>query len=217
MKTAKKTKTSSKKKVAKDAQDSWHSNVAASFILIGVVGLIASFSLALERLASLIDPNRVALCDINPILSCGSVMSSTQASLLGIPHSFLGIAAFSALITVGIVLLAGAKLAQWFWGLLLLGSFIGFLSVQYLVYQSLFVLNTLCPWCMVVWLIVVPLFFIVTAYVTKYKLITFKSNFLNQSMSFIGRHAFTITVLWFIAVIYFIIVEFWSYWSLLLL
>ena len=186
-------------------------------VATGGAGLIASFWLALERLASLADPDRVALCDINPILSCGSVMDSAQASLFGIPHSFLGIAIFSALITVGVVLLAGAKLSSWFWQALLLGSLVGFLSVQYLVYQSLFVLNTLCPWCMVIWVSVVPLLFLTSGYIAKHKLVSFQNSAIEKTVVFMSKHAFTITALWFIAVIYMIVVQFWHYWSTVIL
>ncbi len=185
-------------------------------IISGAVGLIASFALSLERLASLVDPDRVALCDINPILNCGSIMESAQASLFGVPHSFLGIATFSVLISVGVVLLATTKLAQWFWQLLLIGSLFGFLSVQYLVYQSLFILNTLCPWCIVIWLAVAPLFFVVSAYLVRHNVLKFKFSALQITISFIAKHAFTIAALWFITVIYMIVVQFWFYWSTLL-
>jgi uncharacterized membrane protein len=210
----KKAKSTTSKKKAQPVNRLQSKNGYGLFLVgSGLVGLIASFSLALERLAGLADPDRVALCDINPILSCGSVMESAQASLFGIPHSFLGIAVFSALITIGVVLLAGAKFAEWFWQLLLAGSLVGFLSVQYLVYQSLFVLNTLCPWCMVIWVAVLPLLFITAGYVTKNKLITFSNAYLGKAVGFIGKHGFTIVALWFIAVIYMIVVQFWYYWS----
>ncbi|WP_390178943.1 vitamin K epoxide reductase family protein, partial [Microbacterium sp. MTN4-26] len=35
--------------------------------------------------------------------------------------------------------------------------------VVWLIGQSIYVLGTLCPWCLVVWLTTLPLFFIVTA------------------------------------------------------
>ncbi len=206
--------------MAKDKQNiriyDWRRALPIYLVIGGVVGLLASFSLSLEKLASLADPTRTALCDINPVLSCGSVMDSAQASLFGIPHSFIGIGLFSALITVGVLLLTGSKLAQWIWATLIGVSVLGFLAVQYLVYQSIFVLQALCPWCMVVWLIVVPIFFGVTAYVMRHKLLALENSAIRKSLSFINNHGGLLLTIWFIIVAYLIIVQFWFYWSTLL-
>ncbi len=37
----------------------------------------------------------------------------------------------------------------------------------WLITQSLFVLATLCPWCMVTWSVVIPSFFVVTLHVLR--------------------------------------------------
>lgn len=206
--------------MAKDKKNlqayNWKRVLPLYLVIGGAFGLLASFSLSLEKLASLADPNRTALCDINPILNCGSVMDSAQASLFGIPHSFIGIGLFSALIAVGVVLLAGAKLAQWFWAVFIGTSFFGFLAVQYLVYQSIFVLQTLCPWCMVVWLITVPIFFGVTAFAMRHKSLTLNNKSVQRSLEFVNNHGALLLGIWFIIVLYLIIIQFWFYWSTLL-
>jgi hypothetical protein len=38
------------------------------------------------------------------------------------------------------------------------------LFVGWLIGQSIFVLGTLCPWCMVVWTVTIPMFWAVTLY-----------------------------------------------------
>ena len=65
--------------------------------------------------------------------------------------------AFIAPIAVGMALLAGARFSAWFWGLYQLGLLGGFALVGWLQYQSIFALGTLCPWCMVAWLVMIPL------------------------------------------------------------
>ncbi len=194
----------------------WERFLPTFLVISGGLGFIASLSLMLEKIASLEQPGRVPLCDINPILSCGSVMDSAQASLFGIPHSLLGVGIFAALMTLGIALIAGARLKPWFWNAVLGASLIGFISVQYLVYQSLFVIRALCPWCMVIWVAVVPIMFGVIAYGVRQQIFQFKQPAVQPTLRFIAKHNVTIIAVWFIIVVYMIIVQFWYYFSTLL-
>ena len=132
-------------------------------LLGGLVGLAAAFDLTYERIASLIDPGHVISCDFNPVLSCGSIMSTPQASVFGFPNPLLGVAGFAVVATAGAALLAGARLADWFWAGLQLGAVGGLVFVHWLIVQSLYVIGALCPYCMVVWAVVIPLFWYVTA------------------------------------------------------
>lgn len=54
-------------------------------LIAGAIGLVASMTLTVEKIDILLDPSYVPSCNINPILSCGSVMMTPQASLLGFP------------------------------------------------------------------------------------------------------------------------------------
>lgn len=131
---------------------------AISTIILGLVGWYASLKLAIEYLTVLKDPGYTPSCDISPLVTCGPNMDSWQGSLFGFSNTLLGIAAFVAPIVVGVALLAGARLRPWFWWIYLLGNTAGFVFVIWLSWQSVFRLGTLCPWCMVVWLVMVPLF-----------------------------------------------------------
>ena len=42
-------------------------------IIGGFFGLLAAFELTLEKIAVTADPNYIPECDINPVLSCGSI------------------------------------------------------------------------------------------------------------------------------------------------
>ena len=59
----------------------------------GVVGFIAAAVLLVERIRLAQDSDYVPTCSLNPVLSCGSVMETAQASLLGFPNPIIGVAA----------------------------------------------------------------------------------------------------------------------------
>ena len=54
---------------------------------------LASLTLTVEKIELLIDPSYVPSCSINPVLSCGSVMVTHQASVFGFPNPLIGIVA----------------------------------------------------------------------------------------------------------------------------
>lgn len=141
--------------------------VALSFLLIaaGVVGWWAAFSLTMEKFEALENPGRAASCDFSVLVQCSANLDSPQGSLFGFPNPLIGLAAWIAPIVVGVALLAGARFAKWFWVVFWLGFVAAISFVIWLISQSLFVLGTLCPWCMVTWSVTIPSFLAVTAYV----------------------------------------------------
>lgn len=129
----------------------------------GALGLLAAFQLTLEKVRVLADPDYVPGCDLNPVLSCGSVIVTPQAEVFGFPNPVLGLIGFTAVITLGVLMLARVSLPRWVWVGLNIGALAGFAFVQWLVWQSLYSIGSLCPWCMVVWAVTVPIFVWVTA------------------------------------------------------
>lgn len=128
----------------------------------GAFGLLAAFQLMLERIRVLQDSNYVPACDINPVLSCGSIISTDQASAFGFPNPIIGLISYPIVITIGVLLLSGVQLARWVWWGLNLGAAFGFGFVLWLMFQSLYVIGALCPWCMVAWAATIPIFWAVT-------------------------------------------------------
>ncbi|MEA9986859.1 vitamin K epoxide reductase family protein [Subtercola sp. RTI3] len=141
--------------------------LAIFLIVAGVVGWVASFTLTLEKIEILINPSYVPSCNISVLVSCGPNMASAQGSLFGFPNPIIGVACFVAVIVVGVGILAGARFAKWFWVLFNVGIALALVFVIWLISVSIFVLGTLCPYCMVVWVTVIPLFWYVTAYNLK--------------------------------------------------
>jgi len=141
-----------------------HNYRQTAWILIvgGVVGIFASIELIVQKIAVLSNPDFVPNCDINPVLSCGSVINTEQASLFGFPNPVLGAIGFTIVIMFGALLFAGVELPRSMWLGLNLGALAGMFFVIWLVGQSLYVIGALCPWCMVVWSITIPIFWQVT-------------------------------------------------------
>ncbi|MER5650580.1 vitamin K epoxide reductase family protein [Streptosporangium sp. NPDC002524] len=181
----------------------------------GAIGLGAAFTLTVEKIALLKDPSYVPSCSVNPVLSCGSVMTTPQAEVFGFPNPLLGIAAFALVATVGAALLSGARLGRWFWLGLQAGVTFGVVFVHWLVFQSLYVIGALCPYCMLVWAVTIPIFLYVTLHNLHRRRSAAPAGGRRVVEALTGYHTVVLTV-WFLTLLTLIGVRFWSYWSTLL-
>lgn len=187
---------------------------AWTLILSGILGWIAAFTLTLERLHVATNPEATLSCDLNPFISCKSVMLTEQARLFGFPNPLIGLAAFIFPIAVGFAILAGAKFALWFWRIFATGITMGFLFVVWLWTQSTFVINVLCPYCMVAWVAMVPLFWTVVLFLVR-------EGVIDTPLRLAGffDRAYERVWLWVLVtdlvMATIIIVRFWSYWPAL--
>ncbi|WP_135849081.1 vitamin K epoxide reductase family protein [Serinibacter arcticus] len=135
---------------------------AIAVVVLASIGLVASFALMLERIAVLVDPNHVPSCSFNALVSCTEAMSSAQGALFGFPNPLIGVMAFPVVVAAGAALLGGARLARWYWAGLQVGVILALVFVHFLIYTSLYQLGALCPYCMAVWAVTIPLFVMVT-------------------------------------------------------
>jgi len=181
----------------------------------GSIGFLAAFTLTIEKIQMLKDPAFVPSCNLSPLLSCGSVMITDQASVFGFANSLIGITGFAVVVTIGMGLLAGAKYKRWFWLGLQAGTIFGIAFVHWLMYQSIFVIGKLCPYCMVVWSIMLPIFFYTTLYNLRVSNIKTAGK-LKQFSGFVQRHHGDILILWYLLIIGTILVRFWDYWQTLI-
>jgi uncharacterized membrane protein len=181
-------------------------------LIAGVIGLAASMALTVEKFKILLDPHYVPSCNINPIVSCGSVMTTPQASLLGFPNPLLGVIGFTVVVVTGVLAVAKIPLPQWYWIGLAVGTVVGAVLVHWLIFQSLYRIGALCPYCMVVWAVTIPLLVVLMSIVFR--------PVLDRGDSAVARVLYqwrwSIVTLWFTAVFLMIMVRFWDYWSTLL-
>lgn len=136
--------------------------LAIVLIITGVIGWYAAFRLVLDKLDVLENPQADLDCNISVLVQCGKNLGSWQGAILGFPNPILGVAGFIAPIAVGVALLAGAGFARWFWITFNVGVLGAFAFCLWLAFESIFALNTLCPWCMVVWSATIPMFWTLT-------------------------------------------------------
>lgn len=187
--------------------------LSAWWVLIaGLIGLVASMTLTVEKIDILLNPSYVPSCNINPILSCGSVMITPQASLLGFPNPLLGLVAFTVVVVTGLLALTKVALPQWYWVGLTVGLLAGAVFVHWLIFQSLYRINALCPYCMVVWAVTMSLLVVVASIAGRPALQDRQTG--PAWVAFQWR--WSIAALWFTAVFLLIMARFWDYWSTLL-
>ena len=132
------------------------------YVLGGGLGLDAAAALTLEKIAKLRDPSYVPTCSLNPVVSCGSVMDSRQAEAFGFPNPLIGVAAFAVVVTTGVAVLAGFQPPRWYRLATNAGTGFGVVFVHWLILTSLYDIHALCPYCLVVWFVTIPLFWYTT-------------------------------------------------------
>jgi uncharacterized membrane protein len=181
-------------------------------LIAGVVGLIASFTLTVEKVELLLNPLYVPSCNINPIVSCGSVMATPQASAFGFPNSLIGIAGFSVVTVTGVLAVTKVPLPHWYWGGIAAGTLAGAVFVHWLIFQSLYRIGALCPYCMVVWVVTISLLVVVGTVAVG----PTGEGPHSAVMRELYRWRWSIAALWFTAVFLLILSRFWDYWSTLL-
>lgn len=195
-----------KKKLTLDRVIPW------MLVIGGVIGMICSLIISIDKVKLLQNPNFKPSCDLNPIVSCGSVMASKQGSAFGFPNPWLGLAAFATLVTVGMGIFAGAKFKRWFWLGLIAGISLGLIFAYWLLYESVYRIHALCPYCLTVDVVVITLFWYVTLYCFDQKFIVLPKRF-DKAVAFARRHHLDILFVWFLVTIVIILKHFWYYYG----
>lgn len=116
----------------------------------GIAALAASFTLTLEKFHLYEDPNAILSCSINIVLNCTQVMQTWQASVFGFPNMLIGLVAFPVVITVALAGLAGVKFPRWWLVLANIGFLLGGIFSYWLFFNSVYDIQVLCPWCLIV-------------------------------------------------------------------
>lgn len=183
---------------------------SAWWVLIGgVIGLASALTLTIEKIEILINPEYVPSCSINPVLSCGSVMITPQASVFGFPNPLLGIVGFAVVVVTGVLAVARVSLPRWYWAGLAAGALLGTVFVHWLIFQSLYRIGALCPYCMVVWSVTIPLLVVATSIAAQ------PQRSANALVRGLYTWRWSLVALWFTAVVLMILERFWTYWSTL--
>ena len=197
-----------------ESQDSASVRTGVAMVLLGLLGLLGSAALTVERILVASDPDHVPSCTFNPVLTCTTAMLSDEGSLFGIPNPLLGVAGFPVVMATGATLLAGARLRPWYWLGMWLGTVAGVVFVHFLVYVSLARVNALCPYCMVVWVATIPLFAVVSAYAIPRGALGARAASSTVVQDLLALRWWLVG-LWFAVLVALAGIVFWDYWSTL--
>ena len=127
--------------------DGW---IFGTMLFSACLSLTASLVLSIDAVRLAADPSVSLSCNLNAIISCGTVGSSWQAQLLGFPNAFLGLIAEPVVITIAVASLGGVRFPRWFMFSAQMVYSLGFIFAYWLFYQSMFYIGALCPWCLLV-------------------------------------------------------------------
>lgn len=119
-------------------------------LVSGILGLASAFVLTIEKFVLLANPEAKLSCSFNLVLNCAQVMQTPQASVFGFPNSLIGLMAFSVVIAVAVAGLSGVVFPRKFMFAAQIGYALGLIFAYWLFFQSVYVIQILCPWCLVV-------------------------------------------------------------------
>lgn len=185
--------------------DKW---IFGLILVFGLVGLIASFVLSIEEFILIKDPEATLSCSLNAVLNCSTVMQTWQASVFGFPNMFIGLMAFPVIVTVGVLGLSGVKL-RWFYNAANAGFLLCAIFSQWLFFNSLYVIEVLCPWCLTITFSSIMLLAAITYYNLRDNNFGLPSGQHKKVKAFLKKGYFQfIIALWVLVMICLVLVKF---------
>ena len=121
-----------------------------AMLVSSTLSLFASLVLSIDAVKLAAQPAGQLSCNINSVLSCGTVAKAWQSQLLGFPNSFIGLMTEPVVITFAIAGLGLVAFPPWFMRVAHVVYGFGLIFALWLLSQSYFVINALCPWCLLV-------------------------------------------------------------------
>lgn len=175
-----------------------------------LIGLIASFWQAAERIHMLKNPGIELSCNLNPVVDCGSVLGNSQAAVFGPPNAFIGMVVFSLLFAFGLQRISGgswtsfvSKVAVIF-SIIIMSFSIWFFSV------SLYSIGKVCIFCVFIWAVSMPIgIYGVKDYLENKKSL---SGFQKSISNFLQKHHFTLLVVIYTVLISLYLLRFREYY-----
>lgn len=142
--------------------------MAGWWIVAGLAGWVVSFLLFHEYIGQLRGDDALITCNISPLVTCGPNLLSPGGNLLGFSNSIIGLVLFTGPVFAAAAgRAAPTGLRAWFWRTYTCFVVAAFVLVHVFAYRSVFEYGSLCPWCMVIWLVTIPLAFTVVGWTLR--------------------------------------------------
>lgn len=186
---------------------------ALMLVITGAAGLLAAWVITLDKY-KLLEAKAEGTtftpgCSLNPVVSCGNIMESDQASVFGFPNPMLGLVTYGMVIAIGVALLGGARFPRWYWLGLNAGTLFGVGFCMWLMYQSLYVIGSLCLWCNLAWVATIVMFGYVTAHNIRHRLIPAPDGLRRA----VAEFHWVLPVVWIGAIGMLILTRWWDFWT----
>ncbi|HEX8390005.1 MAG TPA: vitamin K epoxide reductase family protein, partial [Candidatus Saccharimonadales bacterium] len=158
-----------------------------SMLIGAILSLLAAFVLSVESFELAKNPDAVLSCSVNLILNCATVAAHPSSYLFGFPNPFLGLISEPVVITVAIAGLAGVAFPRWFMATAQVFYTLGLIFALYLFYVSMFIIGALCPWCLLVTLTTILVWFSLTRYNIRQNNLYLSPGLNKRLQTFIAR------------------------------
>ncbi|MGK5632490.1 vitamin K epoxide reductase family protein [Streptomyces sp. URMC 123] len=187
--------------------------LALLLVITGAAGLLAAWVITIDKFkileAKVAGTTFTPGCSLNPVVSCGNIMESEQASAFGFPNPMLGLVSYAVVICVGMGLLAGARYRRWFWLGLNAGTLFGVGFCTWLQYESLYVIGSLCLWCCLAWVATIVMFCYVTTHNLRHRFLPAPEGVRSALMEF----HWVLPTLWTGVIGMLILTRWWDFWT----
>jgi uncharacterized membrane protein len=180
-------------------------------LVAGIVGLVAAAALAIEKQRLLENPFYVPACSLGEAVDCGSVMRSAQAKTFGVSNAFIGLAGFGGLVATGMMLSTGARLTSAYRWILQIGLTLAVVFVHWLIFNALYRIGALCPFCMAVWAATIPSFWYVTLDNTR--ALAARDSALGRAVARLHRNHGIVLTAWILLIALLVVERFWAPWA----
>jgi len=183
--------------------------VFGTMLLFAIIALAAAFVLSVEEINSIKNPDAILSCTFNAVLDCSKVMQTWQASVFGFPNMFIGLMAYSVIVTIAVLGLAGTQFPRLFLKLANIGFLIGAIFAYWLFFSSVYVIQILCPWCLVVTFTTTMILATMTYYNLRQNTFEFKKKTNAKIQVFLAKGYHTLIVAsWIVIMIALVIIKF---------
>lgn len=156
-------------------------------LAFSLLALLAAFVLSVEKIHLLEHPDAQLSCSLNAVVNCASVMKTPQASVFGFPNSYLGLMFFPIVAAFAVMGLLRTQFPRLVILKLEFLSLLALVFAYWLFFQSIYVIQILCPWCLLVTLSMTVIFAALTRYMLLENSLKLKKPAHQKIEKFIGQ------------------------------